>query len=74
MEVEGLPSAEKRQARLRLQSLDREIKELFRTLPAGPALARRWGELIQETKRLEGEMRSAGNQRTARGEPHATAE
>ncbi len=42
--------------RRRLKELDGEIKGLFRTTEAGTGLVRRWNELSQEIRELEGRL------------------
>lgn len=39
-------------ARRRLLELDEEVRTLFRTVPVGPELVSRWGELILEIQQL----------------------
>jgi hypothetical protein len=56
MDADQPNSIDQQQIRRRLQELDREVKTLFRTMPAGPELVSRWGTLIREARLLEDQV------------------
>lgn len=56
MDADQANAIDQQQVRRRLRELDREVKALFRTMPAGPELASRWGTLIREVRLLEDQV------------------
>ena len=56
MDADQPNSIDQQRIRRRLKELDREVKTLFRTMPAGPELVSRWGTLIREARLLEDQV------------------
>lgn len=73
MDADQQPLVDEKRIRRRLKELDREVKMLFSTMPAGPELVSQWGALIRETRLLEDQVAAQTDPNRLSGKKARTA-